>query len=399
MRILFICYWGFDDPLTTATALPHLQILQARSDVETIRLVTIERGDSALNHPNFTLPFENLKITFEPLLSPPGQSVLSTKTNDFRRFQYELARQVEAVSATVVIARGAMAGALAYLVYQRTGLPFYVESFEPHANYMREAGVWSWYDPRYLFQKYWESKQKRYAKGIMPVAEHYRRQLVTEGVPGERIVTVPCSVNLQNFQYQLADRERIRQTTGWPAEAIIGIYVGKFGGIYYDKEAFELFQQTAEFFGPNFRLLLLTPLEPAGVQTKLLAAGFDLSHVIITKVPFLVVPAYLSAADFAFGLHRPTPYVSPVKVGEYWASGLPVLLTEGVGDDSDIIKQEGGGAVFNIENIDSVKQAFRKIAHQLTDAAHRNKVRNLAERHRSIILAGNAYNHFFGATS
>ena len=47
MRILFLGYWGFEDPLTTATVLPHLRLLQARADVEAIQLVTIEREESA----------------------------------------------------------------------------------------------------------------------------------------------------------------------------------------------------------------------------------------------------------------------------------------------------------------------------------------------------------------
>jgi hypothetical protein len=51
MRILFLSYWGFADPLTTATVLPHLRLLQARADVSAIRLVTVERGTDALQVP------------------------------------------------------------------------------------------------------------------------------------------------------------------------------------------------------------------------------------------------------------------------------------------------------------------------------------------------------------
>lgn len=391
MRILFLSYWGFRDPLTTATVLPHLRLLHERPDVAAIRLVTVERGEDALHPPTLELPFEHSNISFEPLLSPPGQGVLVTKTNDFRRFPRELTVQARQFGADVIVARGAPAGALAYLVQRRTGLPFYVESFEPHAEYMRRAGVWGWYDPRYVFQQYWENQQKKRAAGLMPVAENYRRQLISEGVPAGRIITVPCSVNLTDFAYNPAARTQVRQQLGWPAEAVGGVYVGKFGGIYYEEEAFALFRQTADFFGPNFRLLLLTPQAPAEVWARLAAAGLVAARVTITKVPFAEVPAYLSAADFAFGLHRPTPYVSPIKVGEYWASGLPVLLTQGVGDDSGIIAAEGGGAVFDLARPDSVGEALAAIRTQLADPRHRATIRQLAVRHRSVERAREAY--------
>lgn len=391
MRILFLSYWGVADPLTTATVLPHLRLLQARADVAAIRLVTVERGPDALQVSPLQLPFENQKITFEPLLSPPGQGVLVTKTNDFRRFPRELAAQARIFRADFILARGAPAGALAYLVQRRMDLPFYVESFEPHAEYMRKSGVWRWYDPRYIFQQYWENQQKHRATGLMPVAENYRRQLIAEGVPAARIITVPCSVSLTDFAFDGEARMRIRQQLALPTDALVGVYAGKFGGIYYDKEAFQLFQQTADFFGPSFRLLLLTPQAPAEVQAKLVAAGFDPARAIVTRVPFAKVPAYLSAADFAYGLHRPTPYVSPIKVGEYWASGLPVLLTAGVGDDSDIIATEGGGAVFDLTQSGSVGKALQSVQAQLADPAHRTTIHALAARHRSVERAREAY--------
>lgn len=399
MRILFLSYWGFADPLTTATVLPHLRVLQARADVAAIRLVTVERGPDALQVPALQLPFDNQKISFEPLLSPPGQSVLVTKTNDFRRFPRELAAQARAFGADFIVARGAPAGALAYLVQRQTGLPFYVESFEPHAEYMRKSGVWRWYDPRYIFQQYWETQQKRRAAGLMPVAENYRRHLIDEGVPAERIMTVPCSVSLTDFAFSSEARARTRQQLALPVDALVGVYVGKFGGIYYDADAFALFKQTADFFGPGFRLLLLTPQAPAEVQAKLAAAGFDPARAIVTRVPFAEVPAYLSAADFAYGLHRPTPYVSPIKVGEYWANGLPVLLTAGVGDDSGIIAAEGGGAIFDLARPGSVGEALASMQTQLADPAHRQTIRALAARHRSVERAREAYEALLPSSS
>jgi glycosyltransferase involved in cell wall biosynthesis len=396
VRILFLGYWSLHEPLTVATIFPHLRILQARPDVESICLVTIERGAEAKADLTLKLPFPNEKITFRPLVSEPSRFVLLNKTEDFVRFPKVLAALAAEHRSDFILARGAPAGALAYLVWQRTKLPFYVESFEPHAEYMREAGVWRSYDPRYLFQNHWENQQKKLAKGLMPVADNHKRLLVGEGVPAERIVTVPCSVDLNAFEFSAVQRHETRRELGIPATAPVGIYVGKFGGIYYDEEAFRVFAEAARQFGPEFRLIILTAHPAAEVTPKLQAAGLSLDHCIVKKVPHTQVPAHLSAADFAFVLSRPAPCLSPIKVGEYWASGLPILLTENVGDDSDIIKKEGGGAVFNVTEPGSVAAGLQRIAAIMAQPGYRQQAVALARKYRSPERARDAYNHFFG---
>ena len=398
MNILFIGFWGLDDPLTLATTFPNLQLLSERANVTRIHLATVERDGEA--PPPLRLPFATTKITHQALESRPNRSLLATKLEEFRRFPRELAAAVHAHRIDVIIGRGAMAGALAYLTAQRTNKPFYVESFEPHADYMLESGVWSRFDPRYIFQRFWEEKEKKYARGLMPVAENYRRQLQREGLAADKIVTVPCQVNLAAFAPDVAAGQTVRQRLGFPPEAIIGIYVGKFGDIYYDAEAFALFRAAADYFGPAFRLIVLTPNALPEVRTKLAHAGIEVAQYFATKAPHQEVPAYLSAADFAFAPIKPAQcrqYCSPVKVGEYWASGLPVLLTEGVGDDSDIIKAEGGGAIFNVEQPESVQTALASIAQQIAQPRYREAVRQLAIRHRSLDLSRQAYDYFFGS--
>jgi hypothetical protein len=395
MRILFLGYWGLYDGLTISTVFPHLRLLQARSDVRAIRLVTIERGQQAKAELVFEPGFAVSKISFEPLRSQPGHNVIFNKIEDFTRFPTELVKQVAEFQPDFILARGAPAGALAYLVWQKIKLPFYVESFEPHADYMLESGVWRRYDPRYLFQRYWEKKQKQLAQGLMPVAENYRQQLIVEGVPAGRIATVPCSVDVAAFAFDIKTRQQVRQQVGFtdPA-AVIGIYVGKFGGIYYDQEAFIVFRAAADYFGPVFRLLILTPDPVVNVQQRLEVVGLPLAHIYITKAPHYEVPAYLSAADFAFATIKPAAcrlFCSAIKIGEYWASGLPVLLPPGIGDDSAIVQAEDGGAVFDLAEPATLPIALGKLDVIWREPGSRTRVQELALRHRNIERASQAY--------
>ena len=395
MRILYLGYWGLADGLTTSTVLPHLRLLHERSDVTAIRLVTIERGADAQAALTFAPGFECDKISFEPLRSRPSRNVFLNKIEDFTRFPAELLHQVAEFKPDFLLARGSPAGALAYLVWKKSKLPFYVESFEPHADYMLESGVWRRYDPRYLYQRHWETRQKQLARGLMPVAENYRRQLIAEGVPAARIVTVPCSVDVAAFGFDATARQRVRQRLGIAADAVVGVYVGKFGSIYYDAEAFDVFRAAADHFGPGFRLLVLTPDVGAGVRGKLRAAGLPPeAAAFVGLAAHAEVPDYLSAADFAFATIKPAPcrlFCSAIKIGEYWASGLPVLLPPGIGDDSDIVVAEGGGAVFDLEVPATLTAALATIQAQLAQPGNRARVPEIARRHRRLDRAQAAY--------
>lgn len=383
MRILFIGYWGLADSLTTSTILTNLELLEQFEEVEHIVLATIERQPA---EPTIDLPSPNSKLSFRPLHSRPGRSLLLTKTDDFRRFPRELAEIMRDERLDVVIGHGAPGAALAYLVSRQTGHPFYATMFEPHASYMLDARIWSWSDPRYLVQRLMEAQVKRLAAGIIPAADAYREQLVQEGVPAHRLRTGPCMVRLQEFRFDDEARHRVRQRLGFPEAAPVGIYVGKFGGLYYDQPAFDIFQEAVAQFGPDFHLIVLTPNPLAEVQARLTAIGIPATHCYVALADHRDVPEYLSAADFAFATVKYAPsnrFRSLVKVAEYWACGLPVLLTEGVGDESVVIQREGGGAIFNLAQPGSLSRALERIRAQLQVPNYRVLIRRLAERYRS----------------
>ena len=75
------------------------------------------------------------------------------KTKDFVEIPKLLEKIVLEYNINKVFARCSPAGALALKLHNKTKVPFIVESFEPHADYMLESKVWSMYDPKYYFQK------------------------------------------------------------------------------------------------------------------------------------------------------------------------------------------------------------------------------------------------------
>jgi glycosyltransferase involved in cell wall biosynthesis len=107
------------------------------------------------------------------------------------------------------------------------------------------------------------------------------------------------------------------------------------------------------------------------------------------------VPAYLGAADLGLLLRERTlvnEVASPVKFGEYLAAGVPVVITDGVGDLSTLVNDRGVGVVLSAEAWDermsgNVKKVGAFLANYDRDASGmRERCRVVARTELSVRL-------------
>lgn len=377
MKVLYISYWGLNDGLTQSSVLPHIRILSQMHEVSKIYFVTIERGAERMGSPEL-----GPQVVHMVLRSKRLPVNFLEKVNDFWFFPRTLKAWISRYSIDLMVCRSSPAGALGAIINRRTGIPFIVESFEPHAEYMLDAKVWSRWGLKYFFQSRWEQRIVQKATGIITVSRHYKDKLKLDR--SASIETFPCAVNVGQFEFDMGLRKAIRSKLGFENK-LVGIYVGKFGDIYYDQTAFFIFKRAYDLLGEEFRLIVLSPVEKSIVLHALKKENFPIEKVFVDKVPHQEVPAYLSAADFAFSMVRPAPvrlYCSPIKDGEYWANGLPILSPEGVGEDSEIIVSENAGAVFR-EDLGDLDEAILKIK-MLSAGDRKGHIRSVAAKYRSF---------------
>lgn len=360
MNILFLGYWNADDPLTSATILPHLKILKKFDKINNVVFVNAQREEVSQER---LKEIEDIGVKYYPMYSRNLSFNLINKISDFILFPRFIIQLTTKHDIQLIIARGAPAGGLAYLVWKKSRIPFVVESFEPHAAYMLVTKTWKRYDPRYISQAYLEKKQKQHATALITVSENYRMALKAEGIEENRLFTVPCSVDQEKFFPDAQLRKIAREELKIPEEATVGVYAGKFGGLYYEDEAFELFQKAFSHY-KEFYLLLLSAQDKRWVQTKIKVFNLPTGYCRHLFVGHELVNQYLNAADFAFALYKETAvakFLSPVKVGEYWAAGIPIVLTDKVGDEHLLIKKLGGGVLFKKKNVEDVFSNIDKI--------------------------------------
>jgi hypothetical protein len=384
MNILFISYWGIKEGLTQSTVLPHLKILSQYDTIKRIILITIEHT-SVSKSEKISEKVDHIAIPSKSLSIPAFGKLI-----DFIIIPKILKRHCIEFGTDKIIARGSMAGALAYLTSRKINIPYYVESFEPHADYMRDAGIWFRWGLKYIFQKIWEKKQCQSATGIMTVTKNYTDFLKTSVSNDIIILTVPCAVDYALFKFNEKNRKTIRRKLGFNEDQMIGIYAGKFGGLYLNVTELDFINEIIKFY-PDLGLIFLTPIPEEIIRRKVKLNSDSNFKLIIKHVKYYDVPSYLSASDFALSLVRPFnsgKYSSPVKHGEYWANGLPILMTEGIGDENNFLEEEKGGVLFNPNNI---TVSLRKLDELINDPDHRKRIPELAQKYRSFKTVDDAY--------
>jgi glycosyltransferase involved in cell wall biosynthesis len=184
------------------------------------------------------------------------------------------------------------------------------------------------------------------------------------------------------FRFNEQKRKELRKKLGFRENQLIGIYVGKFGGLYLEIDQLRFLKEINTYF-KNTGFIILSP-DAERLHQQIIMLIDEAPRIIIDQVPHDAVPDYLSASDFAISLNKSFKsgkYLSPIKIGEYWANGLPVLLTEGIGDESQYIENERGGALFDISNI---QLALGKLREIINDPDHRMKIPDLAKKYRSF---------------
>ena len=358
MTVVYIGYWGANEGLSVATIWPHLKIL-SELGIKRIVYISIERA----NEQEFKFP-DIPGLHHVPLYTDKYPSRLLNKLYDFLLLPRKILSVVKKETPYKVFCRSTLAGYFGHYIFRKTGIPYIVESMEPHVDYMVETGVWSKNGLSAKLQNRWEKNQFEMAEFLLPVTEGYKKKLVSRGINEEKIKVMPCAVDVEKFLFKPDEREELRQELKIAADDIVGIYVGKIGGIYYSlQDSIEIFKQAFQHF-KNFYLLILTPQDPQEIKNNLNLSALR-NRFTVLSVSHDEVPNYLSASDFAFSLHYPTPsmrYVSPIKNGEYWANGLPILISKGIGDDHEIIENnEAKGAVFSdISNISRSLESIRR---------------------------------------
>ncbi|MCX6351410.1 MAG: glycosyltransferase [Bacteroidetes bacterium] len=157
-------------------------------------------------------------------------------------------------------------------------------------------------------------------------------------------LTVSCASDTLSKRSFLARTEARNQLS--LSDKIVFVYLGSFRKYQMVDETLNLFKEIKAQLSNSFLLILTSHTQQFIEALEKLNIPSDGYKVL--SLSKNEVPEYLSAADFGFLIRDQSivnKVASPTKFAEYLASGVPVILTENVGDYSDFATESHTGFV------------------------------------------------------
>lgn len=390
-KILFITQWQFYDALVETYTLPNIRIIEKLKPCYPY-LITI-------NNTIYKLRIKKRKdIVSIDLPSPQRYLFTGWILNLFTIIKIIRKKNIYLFHTWCTPA--GVIGVLLKLLYRKS--IFVLDSFEPHAETMVENGTWSKYGFKFRFLFYFEKLEPRLADYIIFAARGMENYVLEKyKFKVNKFFVKPACINFDEFHPGLLKDKEMLSKYGLENK-IVGIYAGKFGGMYLEDEVFDFISHCEKYWGNNsFRFLLLSNIADEYLNNKMKKYSLNRQTILKFFVPHEQVPSYLGLADFALSPYKPVPskkYSTPIKNGEYWAMGLPVIITPGISEDSEIIINNKAGALIESFNDWGYKNAIKQIDYILKSKNRveiYSKIRPLAEKYRNYKISENVYKNIY----
>jgi glycosyltransferase involved in cell wall biosynthesis len=391
-NILVLTYWSFNSALIQTYTLPYVyQIQKNISPDSRIFLLTLSEN-SGKNSAISKEQEEELLSRNINVINYNYERFGLLMTLRFSRIIPYLLFLIFRQRITILHSWCTPGGAIGYLLSIFSGRPLILDSFEPHAESMVETGTWKKksFPFRILFTL--EKLQLKRAKEVIlttPGMVEYSERAYH--VKLKNYFVKPACVDLDHFD---PDKNYPNSIDSFSDDNIVCVYAGKFGDLYLEKEVFDFFRIASEYWQGRFRVLLLTGHSDEEISAYCRASGFDRLFLEKRFVPHKDVPGYMKLGTFGICPMKPVPtkqYGTPIKNGEYWAMGLPVVITKNISVDSNIIEKENIGYVLESLTEKEYLKAVKKIDELIRETGLKYRIREIASKNRNFSISEKIY--------
>lgn len=394
--VLILTHWSYNDALVQAYTLPYVRIIRRIvSEDRKIVVVTSEQIRLALK----TEEVLSVNKVWAPrnmaLIATPYQAMGIKKIIGLISHLYRLYQVVRNENITTIHAFCTPAGSIGYLLSKLTGARLVIDSYEPHAESMVENGTWRNYGIPFLLLFFMEKLQTHHGSYFIAASKGMFAYASTKyGKKLSNFAVKPACVDLQKFGCANQD-PRLAVEFGLEKK-IVCVYAGKLGGIYLKDEVFDFILVCYKYWGDKFRFLMLSSAARSEIDSQIRRTNLPGEVIIHKYVRHSEIPRYLSLGDFAINPVKPLltkKFCTSIKDGEYWAAGLPVVITKNISDDSNIIAKNNIGYVLEELTNTEYFNAVSKINDLMLESpcALRVRVRSVARRYRDFAIASEIY--------
>jgi PEP-CTERM/exosortase A-associated glycosyltransferase len=214
---------------------------------------------------------------------------------------------------------------------------------------------------RYRLTKALETYAIRQVDHVFTICEGLRADIVSRGIPPEKVTVTPNAVDVEAFQLAEPPDAELQTQLGLDGKTVIG-----FVGSFYAYEGLDLLLDSFPSIlakEPNARILLVGggPQE-ANLKQKATTLGIQEKVIFTGRVPHREVNRYYNLIDvLAYPRHsmRLTELVTPLKPLEAMAQGK-IFVASDVGGHKELIDDGKTGFLFSAGQSDALANALTK---------------------------------------
>ena len=223
--------------------------------------------------------------------------------------------------------------------------------FDPRSDFPEEnvtAGIWGESSKAFDFWKRSEKVILENSEAVVCIADTYRNHYM-KVAPNANYFHAPNNVNTEKFYRSEIERKRLRHILNIADDELVFCYVGAMTTQGWHRAS--VYAHVVKNLRPlslKHRFLFLVPKFSRDILIKELEAVNALEQCIIIHPGYDEVPAYLSVADVGLMyLHRSKVAVG-TKIGEYAASGLPVITNSNCLGAVEIVTKYDIGTIVDL---------------------------------------------------
>lgn len=201
---------------------------------------------------------------------------------------------------------------------------------------------------------------------LIAITEHLKKFLTEHGVADDKIIVSPDAVDLALFD-TTADRKTVRKRFGIPEDKFVVLYAGQ---LFMWKGVGTLISAVSML--PNNFMTVVVGGDSFGIASLPKYSGNNL--IFLGQRPMREIPELLKAADVLVlpnsGKQKISKYyTSPLKLFEYMASGVPMVVSE-LPSLQEIVSEDDV-FFFESDNASDLARTIREVAEHQEDAKNR----------------------------
>ena len=345
--VIFLSYDGALEPLGASQVVAYLERLASR---HAITLLSFEKPVDLADSGRVAALRSHLAragIRWLPLRYHKRPTLPATAWDVLHGIVVAI-REVRRRRIGIVHARGYVTALIALVLQRLCGVRFLFDMRGFWADEKLDAGHWTASSATYRVTKRFERRFFASADGIVSLTAAGTAAMRDHGYPIRKnvpIEVIPTCTDLERFTPGPRDAD-LAASLGVTGGRVVGC-VGTMSNWYLRGPMLQYLAHVTSVF-EDLTVLVVTQEDQDRLRRDAIAAGLPPARLRMTRVAFAEMPRYVRLMDVGLFFIKATfskKGSMATKLGEFLATGVPVIINDGVGDSGEIVRKDGVGIV------------------------------------------------------